>query len=148
MDTIRAILVVVAQYKLKVHQMDVKSAFLNRVLEEEVYVEKQPRYEIGADDKVYHLKKALYGLNQAPRAWYNRIDSYFMRNNFCRSDGEPTLYIKESKDMFLTIILYVDELIFLGSNDAAVENFKEEMKKEFEMIDLGLLRYFLRIKVQ
>jgi len=63
METVRVVLAVAAQYKLQVHQMDVKSAFLNRVLEEEVYVEQPPRYEIeGADDKVYHLKKALYGL--------------------------------------------------------------------------------------
>jgi len=71
-----------------------------------------------------------------------------MSNNFNRSDGEPTLYIKENKDIFLTIVLYVDDLIFMGSNDAAIEKFKEEMKEEFEMIDLGLLKYFLKIKVQ
>lgn len=63
METVRAVLAVAAQYKLKVHQMDVKLAFLNRVLEEEVYVEQPPGYEIeGVEDKVYHLKKALYGL--------------------------------------------------------------------------------------
>jgi len=71
-----------------------------------------------------------------------------MSNKFHRSDGEPTLYIKKNKDMLLIIVLYVDDLIFMGSDEALVEEFKEEMKEEFEMIDLGLLRYFLRIKVQ
>jgi len=71
-----------------------------------------------------------------------------MRNFFCKCDGEPTLYIKNNKYMLLIVVLYVDDLIFMGCNDAIVENFKEEMKKEFEMTDLGLLRFFLRIEVQ
>jgi len=71
-----------------------------------------------------------------------------MSNNFCKCDGEPIVYIKENKDMLLIVILYVDDLIFMGSKDAIVENFKEEMKNEFEMTDLGLLRYFLIIEVQ
>jgi len=71
-----------------------------------------------------------------------------MSNNFCKCDGDPTLYIKKNKDMLLIIILYVNDLIFMGSNDAIIENFKEEKKKEFKMTDLGLLRYFLRIEVQ
>jgi len=71
-----------------------------------------------------------------------------MNNKFCKYDGEPTLYIKEKKDMLLIIVLYVDDLIFMGSDEAIIENFKEEMKKEFKMIDLSLLRYFLRIEVQ
>jgi len=128
--------------------MDVKTTFLNGVLEEEIYVEQLLGYEIeGADDKFYHLKKVLYGLKQAPRAWYSRIDSYFMRNNFSRSNGEPTLYIKQDKDMFLTVVLYVDDLIFMGNDETLIEEFKEAMKEEFEMIDLVLLRFFLRIEV-
>ena len=76
--------------------MDVKSAFLNGVLKEEVYVEQPPSYEVaGNEHKVYRLKRALYGLKKASRAWYSRIDSYLMRNGFSKSNGEPTLYIKE-----------------------------------------------------
>ena len=72
METVRAVLAIAAQYKLNVHQIDGKSTFLNGVLEEEVYVEQPPGYEVeGVEDKVYHLKKALYGLKQAPRAWYS-----------------------------------------------------------------------------
>jgi len=71
-----------------------------------------------------------------------------MRNNFRRRNGEPTLYIKQYKEMFLTIVLYVDDLIFMGSDETLVEEFKEEMKEEFEMTDLGLLKYFLGIEVQ
>jgi len=129
--------------------MDVKSAFLNGVLEEEIYVEYPLGYEIeGVDDKFYHLKKALYGLKQAPSAWYSHIDSYFMSNNFSISNGEPTLYIKQSIDMFLTVVLYVDVLIFMGSDKALIEEFKKEMKGEFEMTNLGLLKFLFGIEVQ
>ena len=76
MDTIRTILAIAAQKKWPVHEMDVKSAFLNGYLEEEVYVEQPQGYEVlGQEHKVYRLKKALYGLKQVPRAWYNQIDS-------------------------------------------------------------------------
>ena len=75
--------------------MDVKSAFLNGVLKEEVYVEQPLGYEIdGQEHKVCKLKKSLYGLKQAPRAWYSRIDAYLIENGFEKCDGEPTLYIK------------------------------------------------------
>ena len=83
MDTVRTIIAIAAQYKWKVYQMDVKSAFLNGVLKEEVYVEQPPGYEVvGEEKKVYRLKRSLYGLKQAPRAWYSRIDSYLMSNDF------------------------------------------------------------------
>ena len=77
MDTVRTVLAIAAQNKWHVRQMDVKSAFLNGYLEEEVYVEQPQGYEVpGQEHKVYRLKKALYGLKQAPRACYSQIDSY------------------------------------------------------------------------
>ena len=95
MDTIRAVLAIAAQNQWPVYQMDVKSAFLNGILEEEVYVDQPPGYTVkGHEDKVYKLKKALYGLKQAPRAWYSRIDSYLINNDFSRSNNDPTLYVK------------------------------------------------------
>jgi hypothetical protein len=127
--------------------MDVKSTFLNGHLEEEVYVEQPQGYEVpGQENKVYRLKKALYGLKKAPRAWYSRIDSYLTQNGFQRSECEPTLYIKENQQgNMLIVFLYVDDLIFTG--DFGIEEFKSVMKDEFEMTDLGLMRYFLGIEV-
>ena len=122
--------------------MDVKSAFLNGVLKEEVYVEKPPNYEVlGEEHKVYWLK-------QAPWAWYSRIDSYLMSNGFSKSNGEPTLYIKATNGNILIVVLYVDDLIFTGNDKAIISEFKEAMKNEFEMTDLGLLKYFLAIEVK
>ena len=78
------------------------------MLKEEVYVEKQPGYEVeGQEDKVYRLWKALYGIKQAPRAWYSRIDAYLMDNGFDKCDSEPNLYIKESDGKLLIVFLYV-----------------------------------------
>lgn len=95
---------------------------------------------------MYRLKKTLYGLKQAPRAWYNRIDSYLIQNGFQRSNCEPILYMKfNEKGKILIIFLYVDDLIF--TRDLGIDSFKLEMKCEFEMTNLGLMRYFLGIEV-
>ena len=74
------------------------------------------------------LKKSLYGLKQAPRAWYSRIDSYLLENGFEKCEGEPTLYIKEKDGKMLIVVLYVDDVIFIGNDDYLIENFKTEMK--------------------
>ena len=126
--------------------MDVKSAFLNGYLEEEVYVEQPQGYEVlGQEHKVYRLKKALYGLKQAPRAWYNQIDSYLTGNGFHRSESEPTLYTKVNEQgKMLISCLYVDDLIF--TSDFGITYFKLVMESEFEMIDLWLMKFFLGIE--
>ena len=83
METIRLLIFGAAQFKWPIYQMDVKSAFLNGVLEEEVYIEQPPGYmQIGEERKVLRLKKALYGLKQAPRAWNTRLDEYFRKDGF------------------------------------------------------------------
>eukprot|EP00253_Pinus_taeda_P024657 PITA_24657 len=119
METVRAVLSIETQNKWKVYQMDVKSAFLNGVLKKKVYIEQPLGYEKkGQEHKVCRLKKALYGLKQAPRAWYSRIDSYLLENEFAKCN-----------------------------DDYLIENFKIVMKEEFEMTDMGLLKYFLGIEV-
>ena len=146
METVRTIFSIAEQHKRKVCQKDVKSAFLNGVLKEEVYVEKSPGYEVeGQEHQVCKLKKALYGLKQAPRAWYNRIDVYLIENGFEKCDGEPTLYIKVNDSKILIVVLYVDDLIFTSNDASLIADFKIVMKSEFEMTYLGFLRYFLGI---
>ena len=95
LDTIRTLIALAAQKGWSIYQLDFKSAFLNGVLEEEIYIEQPPGFVVkGQEAKVLRLKKALYGLKQAPRAWYNIIDQYFTNQGFRRSKSEPTLYIK------------------------------------------------------
>ncbi|KAA0065976.1 hypothetical protein IC582_024267 [Cucumis melo] len=139
-ETIRLILSLAAQNGWKVYQMDVKSAFLNGHLKEEIFVAQPLGYvQRGEEEKVYKLKKALYRLKQAPRAWYSRTDSFFLKTGFLRCPYEHALYIKEDKyGTFLIVSLYVDDLLFIGNDKFLCDNFKNSMKKEFEMSDMGL----------
>ena len=87
------------------------------------------------------MKKELYGLNQAPRAWYSHIDSYLIQNGFHRRESEPTLYTKVNEQgNMLIIFLYVDDLIFTG--DFGIKDFRTVMESEFEMNDLGIINFF------
>ncbi|KAG9450495.1 hypothetical protein H6P81_010460 [Aristolochia fimbriata] len=148
-DTIRLLIALAAQNRWKIYQMDVKSAFLNGYLEEEVYVEQPPGYEKkGEEEKLYRLKKALYGLKQAPRAWNMRIDSYFQEHDFRKSPHEHALYTKKNEDGDIMIVcLYVDDMIFTGNNPGMFEDFKNSMTKEFDMTDLGQMAYFLGVEI-
>ena len=147
-ETIRMLISLAAQKKWSIHHMDVKSAFLNVYLEEEVYVGQPQGFEVqGKEDLVYKLKKALYGLKQASRAWYARIDGYFHQNGFQRSQSEPTLYYKGEGNDILIVSLYVDDLLYMGSCAKMKDDFKIAMMNEFEMKDLGLMKYFLGMEV-
>ncbi|KAD4585342.1 hypothetical protein E3N88_22943 [Mikania micrantha] len=149
LETIRLILSIAAQHNWHVHQMDVKSAFLNGHLQEDVYIEQPMGYiQKGQENKVCKLKRALYGLKQAPRAWYSRIDEYFQRKGFKKCTHEHTLFIKKLENHILIVCLYVDDLVISCSSIVSIQAFKEDMKKEFEMTDLGVLHYFLRIEVK
>nr|KYP75184.1 Retrovirus-related Pol polyprotein from transposon TNT 1-94 [Cajanus cajan] len=102
----------------------------------------------GEEEKVLKLKKVLYGLRQAPRAWNERIDTYFRNNGYCQCPYEHALYLKKSGRDILLVALYVDDLIFMGNEVGLVRNFKEVMMKEFEMTDLGSMSYFLGLEVE
>jgi hypothetical protein len=127
--------------------MDVKTTFLNGVIEEEVYIEKPQGFEV-EDRKthVWKLKKALYGLKQAPRAWYGRIDSFLMSLGFTKSKEDSNLYFKVMNDEPVILLLYVDELFLTGEENLITEC-KKNLASEFEMKDLGLMHYFLGLEV-
>eukprot|EP00253_Pinus_taeda_P018926 PITA_18926 len=124
--------------KFKVYQMDVKSAFLNGDLEEEVYIEQKEGFTLGNDAKlVCKLRKALCGLKQALRAWYYHLDKYLQQQGFSKGSGDNNLYTKMDIDKLLIIVVYVDDTIF-GSNEESVShNFSSVMQQEFEMSLLG-----------
>jgi hypothetical protein len=127
--------------------MDVKSSFPNGVLEEEVYVDQPPGFEVKEKPtKVYRLKKSLYGLKKAPRAWYIRIDTYLIKSGFSKSQNEPTLYTKmDQQGKKIIVCLYVDDMIYTGNLE--LTSFKHAMQSEFEMKNLGIMKYFLLIQV-
>ena len=148
METVRTLLVLAAHARWHVHHMDVKSAFLNGELVEEVYVhqppgfvdEKQPRH-------VLKLSKALYGLRQAPRAWYAKLDASLSHLGFSRSPLEHAVYRRGDSTSFLLVGVYVDDLIITGTSDKEIKEFKAEMHRLFKMSNLGLLAYYLGIEV-
>ncbi|CAL5368182.1 unnamed protein product [Camellia sinensis] len=142
------LLALAAQKGWVIHQMDVKSAFLNGYLEEEIFVEQPEGFAFqGQEEKVYRRKKALYGLKQAPRSWYSRIDAHLVNLGFEKSLSESTLYIKKADDEILVVSLYVDDLLVTGSSKELIDKFKEEMKDVFEMTDLGRMTFFLGMQV-
>jgi len=129
--------------------LDVKSTFLNGVLEEEIYVEQPEGFvKHGEEDKVYLLRKALYGLKQAPRALYSRINDHLLSIGFTKSLSEFTLYVKDKGNSFLIVSLYVDDLLVTGDDTKLIDEFKQEMMQAFEMTDLGLMTYFLGIEIK
>jgi transposase InsO family protein len=149
LDTIRLVLAIAAQKGWKVFQLDVKSAFLNGDLQEEIYVEQPEGFVVqGGEDKVYLLKKALYGLKQASRAWYSKINDHLLSIGFVKSLSESTLYVKHKGKNSLIISLYVDDLLVTGNDTRLIEEFKQEMMQAFEMTDLGLMTFFLGIEIK
>lgn len=149
LDTVRMILAVAAQRGWTVYQLDVKSAFLYGELQEEVFVEQPKGYEMKGEEQlmVYKLQKALYGLKQAPRAWFSRIEGYFVNEGFENNPSEHTLFIKKVKDNILIVSVYVDDLLYTSNNENMLREFKCSMMKEFDMTDLGRMRFFLGIEV-
>ncbi|KAG8499379.1 hypothetical protein CXB51_005983 [Gossypium anomalum] len=149
LDIIKLLFALAVQKHWKVYQLEVKSAFLNGFLKEEIFIEQPDRFKVlGEENKVYRLKNALYGLNQAPRAWYDRVDTYLPRLGFDKSVSEATLYVKRSQSETLLIVsLYVDDLLVTGSKDELISEFKVQMQEVFEMTDLGIMTYFLSIEV-
>lgn len=137
-DTIRIVIALAECKGWSIFQLDVKSAFFQGELTEDMFVEQPQGYERrGGEHKVYKLKKSLYGLKQAPKAWYSRIESYFMGEGFKKCSMEHTLFIKsEGGGKLLIVSLYVNDLIFTGNDIGMFEKFKQSMMHEFEMTDL------------
>jgi hypothetical protein len=115
-SSIRAVLSIASEMGWSIHQMDVKTAFLNGVIEEEVYIEQPQGFEVhDRETHVCRLKKALYGLKQAPRAWYSRIDNYLQSMGFTKSEADPNLYFLLVGSEPSSWCLYVDDLILTGA---------------------------------
>jgi hypothetical protein len=126
--------------------MDVKSAFLNGHLK--VYVHQPSGFMIpGKEGKVLRLRKALYGLRQAPRAWNAKLNSTLKGMGFGQSPHEAAIYQRGNGGNALLVGVYVDDLVITGTKDVEVPAFKEEMKATFQMSDLGLLSFYLGIEV-
>ena len=142
----RTILGLASNMKWKLHQMDIKTTFLNGLIEE-VYIEQPQGFETGDQEThVCKLKKALYGLKQAPRAWYGRIDAFLMSLEFTKSKANSNLYYKVEGDELMILLLYVDDLFIIGE-EKIINECKKKLTAEFEMKELGMMHYFLGLEV-
>lgn len=138
LEAIQVLLAFACIKGFKLYQMDVKSAFLNGYIMEEVYVEQSPGFK--DDLKPYHvfkLKNALYGLKQAPRAWYKRLSKFILDQDFVRGKADTTLFIKCNKDDILVVQIYVDDIIFSATNESFCQEFSKLMQGEFEISMIG-----------
>ncbi|GJV91579.1 putative ribonuclease H-like domain-containing protein [Tanacetum coccineum] len=148
-EAIRLFLAFASYMGFTVYQMDVKSAFLYGTIEEEVYVHQPLGFVDPAHpNKVYKVIKALYGLHQAPRAWYETLSSFLMENGFRRGTIDKTLFIKKKKSDIMLVQVYVDDIIFGSTKKSMCTEFEECMHKRFQMSSMGELTFFLGLQVK
>ena len=149
LEAIRMLLAFASFMKFKLFQMDVKSAFLNGVLSEEVYVKQPPGFEdSNHPDYVFRLKRALYGLKQAPRAWYERLSKFLVEKGFSMGKVDKTLFIKHLNNDILVVQIYVDDIIFGATKHILCEEFASSMSQEFEMSLMGELSFILGLQIK
>ncbi|GKB77197.1 putative ribonuclease H-like domain-containing protein, partial [Tanacetum coccineum] len=148
-EAIRLFLAYASFMGFLVYQMDVKSAFLYGTIEEEFYVTQPPGFkDPDHPDKVYKVVKALYGLHQAPRAWYETLANYLLGNRFKRRKIDQTLFIKKQKGDIFLVQVYVDDIIFGSTNKDLCTGFEKLMKDKFQMSSMGELTFFIGLQVQ
>ncbi|RVW17578.1 Retrovirus-related Pol polyprotein from transposon RE1 [Vitis vinifera] len=149
LNTIRVLLSLAANLDWPLHQFDIKNAFLNRELEEEVFMMLPPGFcKEEEETRVCKLKKSLYGLKQSPRAWFDRFAKVIKNQGYQQGQSDHTMFFKQSNDGRMTIlIVYVDDIILTGDDTGEVERLKKVLATEFEVKDLGQMRYFLGMEV-
>eukprot|EP00253_Pinus_taeda_P027688 PITA_27688 len=147
--TIWTLFALEAQNGWKFHQMDVKIAFLNGDLKENIFMSQPEGFAVkGHEHKVRKLVKSLYGLKQAPRAWYEKIYEHLLKLNFKHYDlDDETLFVKKVGKIALYLVVYVDDLLMTGNNESYIASINKELRKGFEMTDLGYVHYYLGIEV-
>nr|GEZ59521.1 retrovirus-related Pol polyprotein from transposon TNT 1-94 [Tanacetum cinerariifolium] len=148
LEAIRIFLAYAAHKNMVVYKMDVKTAFLNGNLREEVYVS-QPNEFVDQDNPnhVYKLKKALYGLKQAPRAWYDMLSSFLISQYFSKGLVDPTFFIRRNGNDLLLVQIYVDDIIFAASTPELCDLFSNLMCSKFKMSMMGKISFFLGLQI-
>lgn len=148
LHTVRVILSLATNLSWELWQMDVKNAFLQGELEEEVYMKPPPGLESSIPHgKVFKLRKAIYGLKQSPRAWYHKLSFTLTAKGFKRSEADHTLFTSQSAQGIIVVLVYVDDLIISGNDQAGIQETKLFLKSVFDIKDLGELKYFLGIEI-
>ncbi|GJV09780.1 putative ribonuclease H-like domain-containing protein, partial [Tanacetum coccineum] len=149
LEAIRIFLAFASYMGFIVYQMDVKSAFLYGKINEEVYVSQPPGFlDPKYPQKVYKVVKALYGLHQAPRAWYATLSTFLLKNGYRRGTIDKTLFLKKDKHDIILVQVYVDDIIFGSTKKSWCDEFEALMKSRFQMSSMGELTFFLGLQVK
>ncbi|KAI5341456.1 hypothetical protein L3X38_020730 [Prunus dulcis] len=147
-DSFRVMMALVAHFNLYLHQMDVKTAFLNGDLYEEIYMQQPEGFiQEGREDQVCKLRKSIYGLKQASRQWYLKFDEVVRSHGFSESPVDECIYIKVSGRNFIFLILYVDDILLASKNLTLLHDTKVFLSKVFDMTNLGEASYVLGIEI-
>ncbi|GJS43957.1 retrovirus-related pol polyprotein from transposon TNT 1-94 [Tanacetum coccineum] len=149
LESIRILLAYACALDFRLFQIDVKSAFLNYFINEEVYVAQPPGFiDSEKSDHVYKLKKALYGLKQAPKAWYDRLKAFLIKHEYKMRMVDNTLFTKKKSSNLIIVQIYVDDIIFSSTCQDMCDEFAKIMHDEFEMSMMGELNLFLRLQIK
>jgi len=146
MNTIRTVLSVANHKKMHIHQLDVKNAFLNSELKEEIFMQPPEGLKV-QEGNVLKLKKALYGLKQSPREWNCKFDCFVKTLGFCQCPSDDCLYVLRKGVNVLYLLLYVDDFLLVCDSLSWLEELKMKLTEKFRMRDLGEAKYFLGIKI-
>ncbi|GKE84899.1 retrovirus-related pol polyprotein from transposon TNT 1-94, partial [Tanacetum coccineum] len=149
LESIRILLVYVCVLDFRIFQMDVKSAFLNGFINEEVYMAQPPGFiDFEKPDHVYKLKKDLYGLKQAPKAWYDRLKAFLFKHEYKMRMVDDTLFTKKKSLNLIIVQIYVDDIIFGSTCQDMCDEFVKIMHNEFEMSMMGELNFFFVLQIK
>jgi Reverse transcriptase (RNA-dependent DNA polymerase) len=148
MSTVRTLVSLAANRGWKLHQLDVKNAFLHGDLLEEVYMEVPPSFGIKqTEGKVCRLVKSLYGLKRSPRAWFDRFRRAMVGMGYRQTNADHTVFFRRHGVHITMLTVYVDDMIITGDDESEIGRLKKRLAKEFEVNDLGHVRYFLGIEI-
>ena len=147
-STLRTLLALVAADDLELHQLDIKTAFLNGDLEETIYMQQPEGYVEGGPNMACHLHKSLYGLKQAPRAWNSKLKQELESMGFTASEADPGLFVGRFKDGTVYILVYVDDLLVVSNSKSGIQHVISRLQDAFKVRDLGEATYFLGMNIE
>ena len=149
LNTVRILLSIAVNLDWKLRQFDVKNVFLNGKLDEEIYMLPPPGFEAKFGSKVCKLEKALYGLKQSPRAWFERFTQVVKNHGYTQAQSDHTLFTRFSNEgKCAVLIVYVDDILLTGDDTKEIEAMKIWLSWEFEVKDLGEMKYFLAMEIE
>ena len=146
-ESVRTVIALAVQNGLKLHQLDVATAFLNGELDEEFFMKQPEGFAVkGQEPLVCRLNRSIYGLKQSPRCWNSVLDSHLNKMGFTQTNSDPCLYVPSEGEMFI-IAVYVDDILLAGKCDERMIGVKSALSERFDVKDMGELHYFLGVNI-